>query len=247
MVALALMAEKAGDLDQAIRWMEKVGSFKRKDPNSQIKLINLYHRAGRLEAAMVLAVRLKQEFASNLSVLAAVGGAELRTGAMETAAKTFRRMSNMRPDSARDLVRISFLQLDARDLEGAFNTLTRAVWVEPANMAAQREIVKLEIHMRKFDAAEKRTEDLRQSFPDSGIGEWLHGDVMMAKNNYVIAISDYQASIEKTGGNSKLATSIFLARNKANQGPAAIDGLEAWVKDHPKCPSRKKLIRLNHL
>ncbi len=107
MIALSGLAEKTGDMDEAIRWLEKVGSFKRKNVKSQLQLINLYHRAGRLQAALVLAVRLKQEFASDLTVLAAVGEAELKTGSVDAAVKTFRRMSNMRPDSAADLLKFS--------------------------------------------------------------------------------------------------------------------------------------------
>nr|MBC8240332.1 PEP-CTERM system TPR-repeat protein PrsT [Alphaproteobacteria bacterium] len=104
MLALSAIAEREGDLKEAIRWLEKLGSYKRKDIKSQLQLIALYHRAGRVKDASVLALRLKQEFTSNLAVLAAVGKTELKSGRAEEAVKTFRRMANMRPDLGIDLL-----------------------------------------------------------------------------------------------------------------------------------------------
>lgn len=247
MVALSSIAEKEGNLSEAIQWLEKVGSFKRKDIPSQLHLIDLYHQAGRAENALFVAVRLKQQFASNLSVLAAVGKAELKTGAVEDAVKTFRRMANMRPDSATDLLRISRLQTDAKDFKGAFNTLRRAVWVAPDNFEAQQAIVKLDIHMGRLDAARERAEELGLRKPNSGIGDRLRGDVMMAAKNYPAAVADYQASIDKNGGDTDLAIRVYLARFKAGQVAEAITVLEAWVTDNPNDIAAQRTLAAGYI
>jgi len=247
MVSLSAIAEKEDDLKSAIQWLEKAGSYKRKNIPSQLRLIDLYHRAGRSKDALFLAVRLKQGFASNLSVLAAVGGAELRTGAQDAAIKTFRRMSNMRPDSDSDLLMISRLQINAKDYEGAFNTLRRAVWVRPGNLHAQRAIVKLEIRLGNLDAARKRSEELRETLPKSGIGDELHGDVMMAQKSFLEAIDSYQASIEKTGGSSDLAIRVYLARHRAGQRMEAMTALESWAMDHPKDIAAQRTLAAGYI
>jgi putative PEP-CTERM system TPR-repeat lipoprotein len=234
MVALASIAEKQGDLTEAIKWLEKVGAFKKTDVASQLHLIDLYHRAGRSENALFLATRLKQDHGQNLSVMAAVGLAELKTGASDAAIRTFRRMANMRPDSAPDLLRVARLQRQVDDIEGAYDTLRRAVWVAPDLLAAQAAIVELEIRLGKLEEAVERAEKLRLTMPKSGFGERLLGDVMMASKKYPKAVEAYRASIEVAGENGDLAIRLYLAKRHAGDGDQAISGLESWTRDHPE-------------
>ncbi len=102
----------------------------------------------------------------------------------------------------------------------------------PDNLAAQQEIIKLEIHLGKLDAARERTEELLLTMPGSGVGEWLRGDVMMARKNYPAAVADYQTSIDLAGGSSVLAIRIYKARFSAGQRDEAIELLETWVGAH---------------
>jgi putative PEP-CTERM system TPR-repeat lipoprotein len=241
MVGIARAAESRGDLEETVRWLEKVRQVKPDAVTEQLHLVDTYLRLDKIDAALQLADELKRAHRGDLRVEEAVGRAQIAKGDREGATKTFRVMYGGALDSPSDLKRIASYQALLEDFEGARWSLDRALAVAPDDLSSVEAMAALDLKAGELDRALARAEDLRARHPELATGDRLLGDALMARQSHAAAAEAYAAAQGKEPSTA-LAAKLYRARLAAGDAAAALAGLEAWAGAHPQDRQAKRLL-----
>lgn len=233
LLALANIAERRGNLADAIAWLQRVRPTPEDGLRVQIQLVDLHIRAENHREALHLARSLEGTNPENLLVLEAVSRAAIAGGEIEMATLKLRRMKDVARESPRDLNRIAQLQEQVGDTNGAYDSLSRAVFVDPGHLPSQASITRLEARMGEIGKALARANDIRTMHPDLATGDLLAGDVLMQAKRYAEAAVAYERGMQKQE-DGVLLLRLYLARREADDGRPAIDLLKGWLDRHPE-------------
>ncbi len=233
MLAMARIAESQKDTDEAIRWLEKVRNVDRTAIRTQLHLVDLYVRSGRMDTAAELAREIRQDNPETPALMEMVGRAEMAIGQIDKARNAFFSMAELSRDSPQQLLRAAELQLSVRDEGGAHRTLSRAVTAFPDFMPAQVAIVRLEARIGREDTALARVEDLRKIRPADPLVDTLHGDALAAAGRHAEAAKAYGTALESQTS-SYLVVRYYRAVSRSGSGPVPVKLLEDWVKENPE-------------
>lgn len=231
--ALASVAERKGNLTEAIEWLERIRPTPADGPQVQIQLVDLHIRAENHRKALHLARSLEATNPENLTVLEAVSRAAIAADDIDMARLKLRRMMDVARESPRDLNRIAQLQQQAGDSRGAYDSLSRAIFVNPAYLPAQAGITRLEAGMGEIDKALARANDIRTMHPELATGDLLAGDVLMRAKRPAEAAAAYERGLEKQE-DGVLVLRLYLARRDADSGEPPLGLLKDWLDRHPE-------------
>lgn len=231
--SLAVIAERRGNPAKAIEWLERVAPTPENGVLTQVQLVDLHIRAGNHRKALNLARSLETTNPGSLPVLMAVSRAAIAAGEIEMATLKLRRMVNVAREAPRDLYRISQLQQRAEDTKGAFDTLSRAVFLDPAYLPALISLTRVEAGLGETEKALERADSIRELYPNLATGDLLAGDVLMRVKRYEEAASAYTQGMEKQE-DGVLLLRLYLARRAGGSGEAPLDLLQDWLERHPE-------------
>ena len=165
-------------------------------------------------------------------MLEAVSRAALASNEIDMAVLKLRRMMDVARESPRDLTRIAELQQRAGDNNGAYDSLSRAVFVDPTYLPAQAGITRLEAGIGEIDKALARANDIRTMHPELATGDLLAGDVLMRAKRPAEAVVAYERGLQKQE-DGVLVLRLYLARRDANPGEPPLGLLKDWLDRHP--------------
>ncbi len=232
LLALANIAERRGDLADAIQWLQRVRPTPQGGLRVQIQLVDLHIRAKNYREALHLARSLEANNTENLAVLEAVSRAALASNEIDMAILKLRRMMDVARESPRDLNRIAQMQQQAGDNKGAYDSLSRAVFVDPTYLPAQASITRLEAGMGEIDKALARANDIRTMHPELATGDLLAGDVLMRAKRPAEAAVAYERGLKKQE-DGVLVLRLYLARRDADGNAPPLELLQDWLDRHP--------------
>ncbi len=238
---LARIAEREERLPDAIRWLEKSRDLDRESIRRQLGLLDLYLRAGETSKALEVAQELESRQPNNLDVLTAVGRVEVARGEVDRARVTFKRMSELVPNSPAALYRISQFQMRVNDPEHARWSLVQALQADPDYLPARAALVEVEAGLRKYDEALQLAEALARDHPALSIGEVLQGDVLSHQGRFAEAATAY-ASAQAKEPTPAGAVRLFQARWRAGERAVALASLGKWVETHPSDPVARRAL-----
>ncbi len=238
MAALSGIAEKQGDIENAIRWLEKLRASDPARIPEQIRLIGIYLQEKQQKVALGVARDLNSNHPNNIEALYALSQTLLATGNSQAARSTYKTMARVAGYNPPLLLRIAKDQITVRDLEEAHWSLQKAVHGAPKYLPAQAELVLLDAAMGEQSKALKRAASLRATYPDLALGYALTGDVLMQARRFDEAVEAFTAGMGR-GPSPELAVRLYRARMQvAADDPAgktaAVGELEQWVKANPK-------------
>jgi len=233
MAELATLAEHEGDLEEAIRWLEKVRTLAPGALGEALRLVDLYIETDSADVAHSLARELEGRHPEDLRVLAALGRAEIARGDPDHAQVTFQRMSRLAGYDADGLAFTARHQLMVGDVDGARWSLLKAAEARPDALGLQVELARLELRMGRVEDALERAKALEARAPDRAIGLRLRGDALMQKGELAAAAEAYRAAYEKAPG-APLAVRLAEALERAGEIEAAFEVLEERLAAHPE-------------
>lgn len=233
MYELALIEQRAGRADEAIRWLEKVRSVDPRYLPGALYLTGLYLSTGATSKALET-IRAAEAYApSSLEVLEASAQAHLANANPKETQIVLGRMARLadyRPDWQ---TRIAALQLGTGNLSGAAYSLEKALSDNPDYVPAKVLKVELEIRQGSLDSAESRALALSKSAGTEGIGFRLLGDVQAQRGRWVDALVAYRAALAKAPV-TEAALRVFEAEYQTSGPEKALAFLERWTRDRPK-------------
>jgi predicted Zn-dependent protease len=119
--------------------------------------------------------------------------------------------------------------------------LESAVKLNPDFLPAQVAMVDLDVRQGKINKALQRAEALRNSRPNSTIGDIIAGDTLMRAHRPAEALEAYKVAF-KRAPNSHIVARLFKAHRAVSSVTAALPHLAGWVASHPEDIQSRRLL-----
>ena len=228
MLALADISTLQKDTDGAASWLTKASDAHPKAVGPRLRLVRHYGRLREFRKALAVARELDQKVPNDRKVLEALGRAETAAGQPLSAVSTFRRLTALTPQSARNMGLLAGAQIAARDSQGARGTLKHAIALDARYMPVRIALVELENRAGNFVEAMSLARELLKLRPKEAVGNLLIGDINFRRKRYDRAVDAYSEGLKKAD-TSSLAVRLFNARRRAGQTTEALKELQRWV------------------
>jgi putative PEP-CTERM system TPR-repeat lipoprotein len=233
MQQLSRLAEGAGDLAEAARWLEKSRAVNRRDLPTRVRLVELYLQQKDLEKAMEVAEAMQRGLGHNLLATEVLARVQLLAGQEDRAVKLLRDLAKRAGKSVDRLYRIGGLQRRAGDLDGARETFKRLLTLDPVHEPTHSALIATLLKQGEEEEALAAARGLRSAHPASAVGDILEGDVHVWRRRYRAAVDLYTRALAKTQ-NAALLARLYKARRALGEGGEALGLLELWLQSHPK-------------
>lgn len=246
MAELASVEERAGRLDEAIRWLEKARAFDRRNVGTTIRLGDLYLARHDSEKALSVIKDGGAFDSENLELLACLARVQLALGNQKLALNTLTRMNRLAAFDPDWQTRIARYQLAANDASAAIYSLDKALTAKPDHLGAQALMVEVELKSGEVAKAAQRAKSIAQRIPASALGYQLVGDVEMARRNFDVAGASYRAAQQREPSTAGTVR-VFRAYMAADDARRATEVMEAWLKSHPDDLAARRAVAEGYL
>ena len=200
----------------------------------RLQLIEHHLAAGQAGPALVVAQEAAARLPADLQVLDALGRAQVLDGNANQAIATFNKFATLQPKSALPHVRLADVYMAAKDSPAAQQSLQRALAITPNLLAAQRNLMLLQLAEGRSANALAVARDVQKQRPKEAVGFLLEGDVHAAGKKWGEAIAAYRAGLKAAPGGTPAATKLHAAFLLSGKQPEADNWADTWLRDHPK-------------
>jgi putative PEP-CTERM system TPR-repeat lipoprotein len=244
MMALADIDQRRGRSDEAIRWLVKARATSRDRHAASLQLIAAYMGAGKHELAIRAAEGLQAEEPTNIQYIAALGRAYLEGKQLANAAKTFAELSVRAAEqkSAVWVHRAGVWQEQARDANGARDSFEQALSIDPRFIPAQISLFRMDMAANNFASAETRANKVKETVPDSPVGDTLLGDLYMDQKKFADAAAAF-GRVMKVAPSPEIAARTYRAMRSARSGEA-LRFAETWAGARKDDPAVQRLLAI---
>ncbi len=230
---LARVEESEGRGGESIRLLERLRISKNQPLEPVLYLVELHLRRGDAKKALSVAQELVALYPDSLPALEAMGRAYLAEGSPGKATVTFTQMSRAAGYDSAALTRVAELLMSVRAFEEAGHALNKALSNNPNHLSARFMSVELDLRAGRLAEAQKGALQLRAAHPGHPASARLLGAVYMAQNKPAAAVAEFKQALarERSGANT---LALFQAHLEAGEGKAAIELMQAWLRDNPR-------------
>lgn len=201
--------------------------------SARLQLIELTLRKRQYKEALVAAQEAAAALPNDVSVLDAVGRAQMEAGDVEQAISTFRRLAGVDQHSGAPYVRLADVYLAAGRKPQAETALRKAIEVEPGLVAAQEALVKLMLAGNRQKELLDLARNIQQATPKSAHGYALEALIHLRTKAVDTAMATFRRGLAVEGRDPELARLYYASLVKVNRGAEAERFGEAWLKDNP--------------
>jgi putative PEP-CTERM system TPR-repeat lipoprotein len=246
LVDLANIKLSQGDQDKAVSYLEKAMNARPDVTGPGLRLVNLYISTGQPGKALSEANVLLQNHRDDPQVLEMVGRAQLAAGETSNSVLSFRRLTNLLPQSgpAQFLLGVSLRQ--SGDTDGAKDSFRKAIELTPAFAPSYQSLVSLEAESGNLDGALELAEDLRKSMPDSPVGDVFTGDIYLRQDNFKQALSAFDAAWKKAP-QFPIAVRLYKAHAALGEADTGLALMQQWVDQHQQDQGARTVLASSYL
>lgn len=201
-------------------------------PSPRLALIDQLRASGDLQGSLAAAQEAAAALPNDLTVMDALGLAQLGVGEGQRAVSTFKKLTSLQPSKAGHFVRLADAYLLAKDRDAAASALRQALAIEPSHLLAQRALAMLALRDGKPQDALAIAHAMQKQQPKEPAGFALEGEVQAGLKNWSAAASAYSAALQK-GSNAELAMRLHHSLAAAGKAADATRFAADWRKSHP--------------
>ncbi len=225
-VDLALGDRKAyvGDMEAAIKGNPQA-------PQPVVLLTQYYISVRQPGLALQAARKAAQAHPGNPAFLDNLGQALLAAGRKNDAVDTYTNLTNLQSRSPVAWYRLAWAQRVAGDMNGAQQSLQKAIGLAPKYLDAQVAMAGLYMAMGRADSALNEARQIQQAFPKSRSGYDLEAELQMRLKRPDLALQALAAAYQKIPS-SETAASYHLALLQQGKTAQAEQLAQQWLKAH---------------
>ena len=235
MLGLAQIAERRGEREQVIVWLERAREANVKAVLPRIILARYYLNRRNGTKALDIASELNTLMPNEYDSLLLLGRAQLLTRKLEQADASFERLIELHPDSAAAQIGLAQVRYGQKKFEQAKALLKTAIKTEPSSLLAKNILINLELQTKNKAAALTLAKEIQAQHSGKEIGYRIEGDIQMLSGDYVSAQKAYQHAYSKQP-NPALVIKMGQAYTRAGQTKEALARLTKGLGQHPQHP-----------
>jgi len=198
------------------------------EPWQALIMVNLQLRAA--DKALVAAQSAVAALPDSIELIEALGKAEFAAGAIHQAQGTYTRLAALQPESPHPLMLLADLQMSQRDLNGARQSLRRALALKPDLLPAQRGLMLLELNAGRAKEAREIVAQVKAQRADM-VGVLMEGDVEAVLQNWGAAIAAYKFAFNKQPS-TEVAIKLHQSLTAAKRTAEASMLVQQWTSAH---------------
>ena len=225
-LALGDQANYVADLKSAIQ----------KQPNALepvVMLSSFYIRnAHQPQLALEIAQNAARTHAQAPGFLDVLGQAQLAAGRKKEAIDTYTSLTNLQPSAPAAWYQLGWAQRAAGDLNGALQSLQKAIIVAPNYRDAHIALAGIYMAKGQGDAALKETRIIQSAYPKSPVGYNLEAELQARLKKPELALQAQAKALQMAPSRDTAAT-YHLALMRAGQTANAEQVAQSWLKAHP--------------
>jgi len=230
LIQLSAMAEQSGNQRDAIQYLKDALAIA-SDVDNHVHLINLLILNQRDQEAREALSSLRLAYPESLKVMATEAKWNILNDNRDRATQIYQLMREqaLESRSVNNLVSIARYQLEADDIESAYETLDEAQKLDNTNLAvliARAEFKKLE---EDYEQALTLAREVMKRAPKRGIGYQLVGDIQLDLGQMEEARLAYKAGLENAA-TTNLILRYYTALREQISKNEALNFLENYVR-----------------
>jgi cellulose synthase operon protein C len=198
----------------------------------RLVLIEHFLSMKEFKQAAVAAQEASSKFPERAEVLEALGRAQLASGDLNQATKTFNTLAGLQPQSALPHVRLAEVHMSDQKPDAAVQSLKRALAITPDLLAAQNGLIRLDSNAGRIKEALAMAKTVQKQRPNEAIGYVFEGDIEAKRKSWDMAIAAYREGLKKAPS-TELATKLHGVFRAAGKGAEANKFAASWIKERP--------------
>lgn len=242
---LSEIAQSRGELDEAIRLLEKAVALAPDAVEPYLRLSLHQLSLKKPEEALRTMRAIADRHPENARVQQALARTQLSTGQQRDAIQTLRNASRLAGYAGEMLLDIGEMQQAAGDHEGAAWSYQKAIETDSRN-AARASLVRLQLATGEVEKTLEVVRALREQEPDNPLGLILHAEIMAHQGRFDVAVADYEAALA-LAESTDATIGMFEVLMTAGRQTDALERLERWVARHPDDVRAKRALGLGYI
>ncbi|MDR7267608.1 putative PEP-CTERM system TPR-repeat lipoprotein [Pelomonas saccharophila] len=230
---LALLHERWGKDDEALKWLESAAEASgARETRANFALVAWHLRKGQPARAVVAAKALLAKLPEDVEALQAYAGAQAANGDAAGAKSTLTNAARRAAFDAPRLLEVARQQVSIKDYSGAAYSLDKALSGNPDFMPAMAMLSSIDLAQGDAAKAEQRARQVIQSAPKAAIGYNLLAEVATYRGQATTAIDALRKAHDVEKSQASM-TRLMRAVGKQSGPKAAIELGETWLKRNP--------------
>lgn len=235
MTALAQLAERARQREQAAQWLEKAAAVDGAALGPSVRLAGFYLQTRQPAKAVEHLRKVQVAHPAEPIVLELMGRAQQMNGDVAGANESFSKLASAVPKSAQAQLHLASVQLQKKDMVAAQASVKKALALEPAFLPAHLMQAELALLQGKPDAALAVARALQKAQPKQAAGFVLEGELQARSGKPALAVAPYQQAFA-LAARPELLIKLAGALRAANRPAEADAQVASWRKAHPDEP-----------
>lgn len=198
----------------------------------RLVLIDHYLSLKDFKQAAAVAQDAAAKFPERVEVLDALGRAQLASGDLNQAGKTFNKLASLQPQSALPHVRLAEVNMSDKKPDAAAQSLKRALAITPDLLAAQTGLIRLDSNAGRIKEALSMAKTVQKQRPNEAVGYVLEGDIEAKRKSWDAAMAAYKEGLKKAPS-VELAIQLHSVFRAAGKGGEADKFAASWIKERP--------------
>lgn len=233
MLALAAIADRAGNAGDALQWLEKAWDKNPSQFSVGSVLAERYLQRGERLKALQVARSLESAQADSPAVQRLLGIVLLANDDPANAKQAFVRYGELASKSPDPWQLKAGAEVRLKDFAAAEDALKQALSFDSKYFPSLVMKGELLLRDRRFSELSQVIAVLREAHPKSGMAERFEGDSFGLQSKWKEAAQAYQASLVLSP-NSRIVQQLAKVLLLGGDGDKARDVLEEWLVEHPE-------------
>jgi cellulose synthase operon protein C len=200
--------------------------------DARLLLIELYLNNKDFKNATAAAQSAVVAMPDEPRVVDALGRSLQAMGDTNQALLSYRRLTELMPQSALPYWRLADAQLGTKDRTSAMQSLEKALAIQPDFLDGQRALIALYLAEKQQDQALEIAHKVQSQRPKEDLGYVMQADILATGKQWDKAAAALRAGL-KLVSTTPMAMKLHTSLQAAGKGPEAEQFSAQWQKDHP--------------
>jgi putative PEP-CTERM system TPR-repeat lipoprotein len=231
MLGLAALAERRGDKDELVRWLEAAQDANPTATQPGLLLSRFYMTRGDYFKALTIAGDLASRLPGNASAQQMLARAQTLAGQVPNAIRTLDQLAAANPKDPQLPYLAGGAHWKGGNHQAAAESFRKAIALKPDFVDAQVALASVLLDASQYEPALDVAKGLQRDLPKSPLGFRIEGTILTQAGRHAEAISPLEQAV-KLADDGDITRQLANAYTKVGRPRDAIKRLDDWLKTH---------------